>query len=225
MNGSIDELQLQRLVDGAMTAEKRGRFLASVDEQPEHWREVALAFVEEQIWRDRLTADSGPPECTDAKPVIVRPAARRTWSPVALVTTAAALLVVAALSFEIGQHRQRLAAPGETPRESSDNVNDHTDKHRVEETPEPAPVRFVRLNVTAPDGESTRMVRVPIYEEDQMPESPWSPPPEDLNEVNQQLAGLGYRVNPQDRYITEQLADGRKLVVPVRQWLLQSYGQ
>ncbi|MEM6692622.1 MAG: hypothetical protein AAF664_24545 [Planctomycetota bacterium] len=52
----MDLNELQRLIDGTMTAEQRQFFLQLADENPEHWRTIALAFVEEQTLRHELTS-------------------------------------------------------------------------------------------------------------------------------------------------------------------------
>ena len=52
MSDKLDELQLQRLVDGALDENQRSDFLAIIDRSPPWWREVALAFVEERILCD-----------------------------------------------------------------------------------------------------------------------------------------------------------------------------
>ncbi len=54
MTVGIDEVELQRLLDGRLPESEREIFLECVDEQPEQWRRVALAFVEEQVLRAEL---------------------------------------------------------------------------------------------------------------------------------------------------------------------------
>lgn len=52
----LDLHELQRLLDGTMTAEQRTLFLDQADDRPEYWRAIALAFVEEQVLRHELGA-------------------------------------------------------------------------------------------------------------------------------------------------------------------------
>ena len=54
MHGEIDDVSLQRLVDGEMSDEERRRYLTSLDACPQLWRSVALAFVEGQLLSDVL---------------------------------------------------------------------------------------------------------------------------------------------------------------------------
>ena len=52
----LDLHELQRLLDGTMTAEQRTLFLDQADDRPAYWRTIALAFVEEQVLRHELGA-------------------------------------------------------------------------------------------------------------------------------------------------------------------------
>ena len=67
MNQELDELRLQRFVDGVLSDAERSDFLARLEGRPDHWREVALAFIEEQIWADVVRS----PEA--AEPKVPRP--------------------------------------------------------------------------------------------------------------------------------------------------------
>src|SRR5262245_12670555 len=51
---SQDDILFDRLVDGELSSEERGRLLASLDDRPGGWRQCALAFLEAQSWRTDL---------------------------------------------------------------------------------------------------------------------------------------------------------------------------
>ena len=53
-----DELQLQRLTDGELSPAERQAFLAEADNHLEQWREIALAFIEEQRFSDEIPRKS-----------------------------------------------------------------------------------------------------------------------------------------------------------------------
>ncbi len=55
MTDQIDKYELQRFLDGKLPADERELFLELADEQPQHWRTIALAFVEEQVLRQELS--------------------------------------------------------------------------------------------------------------------------------------------------------------------------
>ena len=56
MNDQIDEQELQRLLDGALTLDERAMLIQYADDHPENWKRIALAYVEEQVLRDELGA-------------------------------------------------------------------------------------------------------------------------------------------------------------------------
>jgi|GEM_PF-4292857 hypothetical protein len=63
MNDHIDKHELQRLLDGNLPADERELFLELADEQPQSWRVIALAFVEEQVLREefaKLNSEESP---------------------------------------------------------------------------------------------------------------------------------------------------------------------
>jgi hypothetical protein len=48
------EQQIDRLVDGELSASESQRLLAALDAQPQAWRRCALSFLEAQAWRGEL---------------------------------------------------------------------------------------------------------------------------------------------------------------------------
>ncbi|MCG8653151.1 MAG: hypothetical protein MI861_25145 [Pirellulales bacterium] len=54
MNEPIEPGELQRLLDGRLSADERELLLAQAEQCPENWRTIALAFVEEQVLREVL---------------------------------------------------------------------------------------------------------------------------------------------------------------------------
>jgi len=49
-----DDLRFDRLVDGEMSDTERRHFLASLDDEPGGWRRCAMAFLEDQAWRESM---------------------------------------------------------------------------------------------------------------------------------------------------------------------------
>lgn len=54
MNESIDDHELQRLLDGTLSQEDRSLLCQHAEEHPANWRRIAMAFMEEQVLRDQL---------------------------------------------------------------------------------------------------------------------------------------------------------------------------
>ena len=60
MSEPMDELQLQRLVDGELNETECRRLLARLDGVPNEWRRVALAYVEQQLWATACRGEVRP---------------------------------------------------------------------------------------------------------------------------------------------------------------------
>lgn len=50
MSQSLDERTLQRCIDGELSETEHQSFLRELERHPSAWREVALAFMEHQLW-------------------------------------------------------------------------------------------------------------------------------------------------------------------------------
>ncbi len=135
-----EDSRFDRLVDGEMSDEERYRFLAALDDEPGGWRRCALAFLEDQAWRqsvrragptdfleerrsasavDRATADlprNLPPASPEvsAKPV---DSDRRAAPAAHLCGLALAMAVCFLVAFFLGsEFRQRRLKPAPVPR-------------------------------------------------------------------------------------------------------------
>ena len=80
MNISLDESQLQRLVDGELDSKQRREFLMAMDDEPKHWREVALAFVEDRVWQTEVKVAAEVSGQTIDHATVVGPTFRRQFS-------------------------------------------------------------------------------------------------------------------------------------------------
>jgi hypothetical protein len=196
-----DDVLFDRLVDGELSTDERGRLLASLDDRADGWRRCALAFLEAQSWGGALKAYAATPDAPLAQPspppVSIVPLERQ--SP---RNSAAAWLVIAAsllVAFGLGwQANQPAGDPG------VDLVV--ADPPRPEQVVEPAPLPrggvgddAITLVVNSPDGRPQR-VQIPLIEGrrlgEQFAESPrWADP-----EVQRELAERGLDLQARRRY-------------------------
>lgn len=91
-----DNTNLDRLVDGEMSADERREFLASLDERPEQWRRCALAFLEAQTWGNEFARWVNPPDETPAVEPAPEPV-KANLRPLGGMVLAASLLIAAFL--------------------------------------------------------------------------------------------------------------------------------
>ncbi len=238
MSDQMNEIRLQRLVDGALDADERREFLAGLDRAgldragldsagldsagldsagldsaPELWREVALAFVEEQVLRAELGAPRRLQDAADA--VVVKPSSPATVSPAIVLAIAVSLLVVFGVGFRWGQWQAEPLTPSNPPRiaTSGDGNREAVDVEPPRgESLDPAPA--YRLMLAHQGGEA---VELPVYERSQIGDLPW-----DLADMgrfkqfNETLVQRGYRADMQTEYLSGRLEDGRQIVVPYR---------
>lgn len=98
----LDELTLQRCVDGELSESEHHEFLVTV-EKTGSWRELALAFTEEQIWGLSVASNTG--EILADAPTVVQPQAATTQkSPlrISVATLALGLLVALTSGLLVG---------------------------------------------------------------------------------------------------------------------------
>jgi hypothetical protein len=229
MAHSIDEIQLQRLVDGLLDDEQRRAFLVAVDRTPELWREVALAFVEEQVLHAEL-ANLGyaAPQCAGAVADLPAPArsVRPRWG---LLAVALGWLLMLGLGFQWGQRfaiRQEPSAPERIVQQrTADDGQPQVDQHSVDNAPsqragldEPRPT--YRLMLAHQDG---KPVELPVFEQAELDDMlPWEPVDRRLiRQLNETLIQRGYRADMETEYLSGRLEDGRQIVVPWRTVSLQ----
>jgi hypothetical protein len=230
MKPGIDELRLQRLVDGVLDDRERHEFLATVDQYPDRWRDVALAFVEEQIWRDALTVrPPAEPSTAPPKPARDERAAGRRVACTVIALAAGMLLMtwvgVRVGDWGAGRSSSRVATPS-VPDPSTWNPESAGKASDPQEPPSDIPEIPGLLRLVYKDGPSRETLEVPVFEESQFPDGLWAEPSIlDVERINRELAATGYRLDWQTEYLGGDLHDGRQLVVPVRSVSLQYRGQ
>jgi hypothetical protein len=223
MSNALDELQLQRLVDGALSEPERRRLLALLDERPELWRDVALAYVEEQVWSDIIGSEVRRELAVSQQVPSPASTTRTPWSWKFTLAIAASLLVMLAMGFQLGQ-RSGLPVVG-----NSATTQQPRDVIAKPSLPPPtiddATPSHYRLQLVYGEGPSRQLVELPVYDASHVPNDDWTPDARAAEELNRGLYALGYRFDWTTDYLAGDLTDGRQLVVPVRSAALEYYGQ
>jgi hypothetical protein len=198
---------LDRLVDGELSPLEQRELLSQLDDEPNGWRRLALAFVEAQAWRREFAALSASTAQPSSRLVgTFGPSAKHTsrW----LLTLAASL----ALAFGLG-----LVVRGPTPALAPDNGVVTAASQGA--FPQPFDRELVRMV----DGQT---VDLPIFEAAQV--SPdWVrsrpnlvPPP-----VRHELERSGHRVQQRRVFVPLILENGRPAVVPIDEAEVQFVGE
>ncbi len=225
---SPDPEQLQRLIDGELSIDEVREMLAGVDEQSDHWRTIACAFVEDQLFAkqfESMTAIDGPKPTKPVKPSSSETGNNsRSSALLGQLAIAASLAVAGLVGYLVGS---------DGPTSGTERVGTNTIAASDRSVTDPAvtPVDLqpeYRMELLTPDGEAIDG-EVDLYRyndlnrlvgntnskrrmtlDDVLPDSGFSP------EVRQRLTRSGYEINESTNYMSGRLQDGRQFVVPVR---------
>ena len=211
----IDDVLLDRLVDGELSPAEYRRVLVALEQQPAGWRKCAQAFLQAQAWRlemnDLRAAAEVKPVSAAETEVAPRKNIISDWLRMSLVAAASFLLafVVAQQSWRVIERNQPATkepiakAPVEpTPPATQNAVNNQ-------------PVGKVQLAVNRTGGEEPQLMDVAVYDPEtatQMMSNSRPALPDDLLQV---LAAEGHRIDRQPRLVPIQLDDGRQMMVPI----------
>jgi hypothetical protein len=212
-----EDILLDRLVDGELTADERRELLQSFDQRPEGWRRCALAFLEAQSWREELgqVARGSAAATRETKSLVpsVGVSRKSMWTTGAMWLAMAAGLLVA---FGLGTMRRE---PGQMVANNSGVSAD-----QVASTPATsnAPAQskskqgdavtlFVR-----DEGGRMNPVRVPLVDASTLDKELGvqfkTGVPDD---VRSQLKSDGYAVQTKRQYAPLWLENGRPMILPV----------
>ncbi|MFM8408258.1 MAG: hypothetical protein ACKN94_13150 [Pirellulaceae bacterium] len=240
-------LELQRLVDGALSTQDRSVLLRRIDESPELWRVVALQFLEDQALRsvlgteasggqqvaaihmqgdaieDAVASKGSFTETRSNHPLVSEPATKIPTSAEANVPrgwAAAKWLAVAATFFAIlGAYQAGNRAGNQTGRGGIDR---------------PVPQQSgLAQSFMKPEGRllmpvgnsSENMLEIPVFQVPQIDPS-WvqAPLPEKWESYREALRRDGLDLQLETEVIEGKLPDGRHLIVPVRSVRIERRG-
>ncbi len=219
------ESQLQRLVDGELSAGEYRALLASLDEEPGGWRQCAMAFLESQALTQELGQERAQlrhsldlPEPEPLRDSIAT-SNGHAWEKAQVVLAIAASFL---LAFGLGlalptilRFGQEVAGGGNRNEESPVVMTDG----RADAGNPLDDMRYVgdvRLLVDGAADGSQAAGRVPVYEVSRdatqflKSESPALGP-----ELLDLLGKIGYEVRHDEQYFPAPLDDGRQIIVPV----------
>lgn len=226
-----EEQWLDRCVDGELSAAEQSALLRRLDETPEGWRKLALAFLEHQAWARGCMTAPLPPAIADAPAALLTEPAmlpavpsvwNRWWPTIAVagfllgITLRPWLPLGAQSTSRPDRSRATLGSlfPG-PPRESEPGpTHQLAASDTTAETTERLPRTVVKnLRVGVPTKDGLYEVSYPVLDATADPKEE----PRELlpAPVIERLRTLGYAVEQQRHLYTTPLQDGRSLLVPV----------
>jgi hypothetical protein len=218
----MNELAIQRLVDGRLSLEQIQKVLQEADATPELWKQIATAFLEEQLWQQSLSKEP----VAGAQPRVTQPdksssLSSHRWLPLAI---AASLLLALPLVYSWGRFERPLddqptthsVTPTELARrDSSQAGNEQKVRPADFQTPYSVGIR-----------NNNRYESVPVLPQSVAQELGYQPsesriPPE----VQAKLRREGYQLDSKIHFLRGSTGDGREIIVPVQKVQMQPYGQ
>jgi hypothetical protein len=226
------DLQIQRLVDGELSRSEIQQLLQTANSQPDVWRELAVAFVEDRIFASesrRFSQSEGRVLEPAASPAAIPPAAGgmpgsanqrpSAWRNTGLWLAAAAMMICAAgLGFLVG-------------RDQGSNVQ-ATGPNLIANSPQPRPE--AAENLAAPytfqlvdnQGRPIPDAAVPLMTEEVAKRLGYNPAQATIPAALQsQFRRAGLELEPEIKYIKNQIDDGRRFSLPYIDLKVRSYGQ
>jgi hypothetical protein len=207
------ELQLQRLVDGQLNREQVQQLLSQAD-QNNLWREIAAAFVEDQLWRAEIVSEME--HVASAPPVKEKPSPSDSQSSVGIPGAKFWLALAAAVlaGIWLGQ----AWAPSDT---RSDATNELADIQPDVASPDEGAVQVPPTQLVENLQPAHRLSmgdagEVPLYTIEQAQKIGLLNEPAVPQETIDQFRQQGYQLQQNTRYISGRAQDGRQIVVPIR---------
>lgn len=233
---TIDRSQLDLLVDGQLDGVQRRSLLAEIDDAPDGWRQLALAFLEAQSWQDALgplaRGEAQTEEFGGDRPGLElrsprrRLASGRLWKT--LLAMAASFLVVLTVGLAAGgflwPDNSKVAGPIATPPESPldprpvlpDRKPEIEAPAEVDDAGDDDRWEFVTLAVGGGPSDGDRSIQLPCREAESLSENWLESYPAPLGpQAVQVLERMGLEVRQSRQATPVQMRDGRQLVVPV----------
>ncbi len=195
----IEEQLLECLVDGELADAERRALLVRLDREPDGWRRCALAFLQEQTWREAI-APLANGASTPASPALTPPASRQriSWRRAARMTALAAGLAAA---FTIGWTLRERPTPSVPA----------------------APLAEVKTGVPKPSLPPSRPGPFDVAGHEARPSNS-DQQASLLDPVLRRWEQQGYRAETQKRLVSMELKDGRKIQLPIQEVRLRYVG-
>ncbi|HMP80140.1 MAG TPA: hypothetical protein PKD54_11860 [Pirellulaceae bacterium] len=247
------DLELQRLVDGELTRPRIRDMLGQAESQPDLWRELALAFVEQQVIGRELTAFVGEsPDCEAALQhaddigtevaTETRSMSSARFAPWGItrnghlgwLAAVASFVLMLPLGFWLGS--QRVQPPQLSYQEGPKLTNPIATLPVVESTVDdhqPSSIDRIeralvpyKMQLVSGDGEPLMGEEIPLIPQTLAVEMGIQLRRIEIPEdVQYEWRQGGFELQPRVRYLVGRLGDGREVVVPVQDVTLVAYGQ
>ena len=211
MNESY-ELEIQRLIDLQLDGPARRELLGAAEKDPEIWRDIALAFVEQQVWQDQIRKDEATRDRqaeSAVAPSLHKPVRDSSTTLASRWLLMAAGVLFAATLLMQWESYWRTTAPSsssvaeqeETPHESEHPSNYASQPYTLELGNDRRTKLYDHQNLEAMLKE---LKKFPVD-----------------SQMQQQFAKAGFELTPDIQFYIGEASDGRQMIVPVQRLHIQ----
>jgi anti-sigma factor RsiW len=212
MTHILDELTLQRCVDGELSEVEQQQLLRQLERNPAGWREVALGFMEHQLWSiagHEWVHDPAVPQVLPRETTSARTYAGWLRNTALMASTLLAIglgYVGGSRSFWSSPSTppvvQGLSHPGQLLGATTAMVS-----HQNDQSPAP--------DLIEPPSAASNSAVVPVYDAELLRQYGDRLMPRLSVEDRQHLKDQGYQIREEPGYYTVPIDNNRHLVVPI----------
>lgn len=207
-----NDITLQRCVDGELSEPEQQALLCQMEQSPQGWRTLALAFVEHQLWAQAGREWVNRPV---VGPVLVTPVSQRKNSWARTAVLAASTLFAVGLGYLGGNWSLRDGRESPVPGLAGNPGSISTVAPLVPVSAvEPDSLSPVMMVDWIPE-EGASPVRMPVYDAATVQRLGRQLVPRLPESTRQQLEELGIQVNEEPLYVPVPIETHRNLVMPV----------
>lgn len=220
------QLQTQRLVDGQLNRRQVKQLLSEAQADSDRWREIALAFVENQVFEREVRQFVGANPVGSTAAVCDEDRGEATggpasWSGVGRSRLAMAAMLLMAISFGFYAGR---TGPSKRP-DPVGLVNTSTSQG-LDAGSYPSVYAPYTVQLVDREGRDMPYGRVSLMTESMAREIGYDPSDYSIpRELQSEFNKVGYELERDVRFIEGRLDDGRQLIVPVKGIRVRPYGQ
>jgi len=235
-----DSGTIQRLVDGELDPSEVRKLVDFAEVQPQHWRTIAMTFIEDQQFRDSFVNFDSNDQSAPSKPTVttvkstspIKTSSGFNFSTLQLLATAAAIAVAATIGFMVGDNNEPIVA-----QQTNNDGPAMIASAPQDSSPSPlTPAEFepeFSMELVNVDGEPVGS-EVDLYRMQDLQQLTGQRdgeafsfkqvlPDSGFTDVaRDRLSRSGYVIDEDTRYVSGQLEDGRAFVVPVRSYRINT---
>lgn len=236
-----ENLLLQRLVDGELDRQQVRRILHQAESEPALYRRIALAMIEDQIWRREIlrreaagcesAPASAPLDGGEALPArFARQPENWMRRSAPLLAMAAAMLMMTWLGYRTGESRGVNARPAPSASLASQPAvlpatgdPDAAGQLAARTLLDQAPYRMQMVSNESgqPEGPSLPVMSINAAHEIGLQYQPTRIP----DELQLECGRRGFRLQPQFQCLSGRTSDGRQILVPLEGVRVSPWGQ